>query len=179
MICTFIIEPRHRWTQVHKIIQSAVEQFWSFNTFTITAQIFKTDGKKSSLKPLSETMAKQLYYFRCALKGLATVNSSHTWCLLRVRDTFSVTQRKIFFFSVFSFFFFLRGEMLHRDSATGKYIQHFQKAKKLKAENCWCANDHTWQIKQQYVLQRNKQIQSLMCSVVVILHAAKQPPIVS
>lgn len=57
--------------------------------------------RKSSLKTLSETMAKQLYYFRCVLKGLATVNSSHTWCLLR--DTFSVAQRKIFFF------FFLEG----------------------------------------------------------------------
>lgn len=46
------------------------------------------------------------------------------------------------------FFFFWRGEMLYGDSATGKYIQHFEKARKLKAENCWCANDHTWQIKQ-------------------------------
>lgn len=80
--------------------------------------------RKSSLKTLSETMAKQLYYFRCVLKGLATVNSSHTWCFTK-RHFFCCPAKDLFFF------FFWKGEMLHGDSAIGKYI--FSKGEKVKS----------------------------------------------
>lgn len=47
-----------------------------------------------------------------------------------------LTKRHFFWGGVF-----WRGEMLHGDSATGKYIQHFQKARKLKS---WKLSMRKW-----------------------------------